>query len=95
MGYSKAIIETINDILKGADLNTSYTFYTPLFGKSKKSIFLLDKYYQLYKYSMNKSSDRRQYLIGYAREGILQTVSKWNYWFIKKKLNKLMQELRS
>ena len=44
---------------------------------------------------MEKNNDRRQYLIGYAKEGIFQTVSKYNFWFIKRKLNKLMKTLKT
>lgn len=95
LGYKKAIIKTIDGFLKGDELRTDYTFYSPLFGKTKKSIFLLSKYYELYEYSMAKNNDRRQYLIGYAKEGIFQTVSKYNFWFIKRKLNKLMKTLKT
>ena len=56
---------------------------------------MLNKYFQLYEYSLEKRSDRRNYLIGYAKEGILQTTTKNNFWFIKKKLNKLITILKA
>lgn len=94
LGYEKAIIKTINEFLKGYDFNTNYTFYSPLFGKTGKSIFLLKKYIQLYEYSLEKSNDRRQYLFEYAKQGILQTATKQNFWFTKWKLNKYIKELK-
>lgn len=94
LGYEKAIIKTINEFLKGYDFNTNYTFYSPLFGKTGKSIFLLKKYIQLYEYSLEKSNDRRQYLFEYAKQGILQTAIKQNFWFTKWKLNKYIKELK-
>lgn len=94
LGYEKAIIKLIDEFLDGANFNTNLTFHTPLFGKSKKSMRLLNKYYQLYKYSMEKDNDRRRYLMDYARVGILQTVIKHNFWFIKWKLNKLIKKLK-
>ena len=95
LGYEKAIIKLIDEFLDGANFNTNLTFHTPLFGKSKKSMRLLNKYYQLYKYSMEKDNDRRRYLMDYARVGILQTVIKHNFWFIKWKLNKLIKKLKT
>lgn len=79
LGYEKAIIKFIDEFLDGANFNTNLTFHTPLFGKSKKSMRLLNKYYQLYKYSMEKNNDRRQHLMDYARVGILQTATKHNF----------------
>lgn len=94
MGYDKAIILTINDFLNGENFNTDYAFYSPLFGKTKASLRLLSKYFQLYKYSLEKSNDRRNYLIGYAKEGILQTTTKKNFWFIKKNFKHLIKRLK-
>ena len=94
LGYEKAIIKLIDEFLDGANFNTNLIFHTPLFGKSKKSMRQLNKYYQLYKYSMEKDNDRRRYLMDYARVGILQTVIKHNFWFIKWKLNKLIKKLK-
>ena len=94
MGYDKAIILTINDFLKGENFNTNYVFYSPLFGKAPSSLRLLYKYFQLYKYSLAKKSDRRDYLIGYAKEGILQTTTKNNFWFIKRNFNKLIKKYK-
>ena len=95
LGYEKAIIKLIDEFLDGANFNTNLTFHTPLFGKSKKSMRLLNKYYQLYKYSMEKDNDRRRYLMDYARVGILQTVIKHNFGFIKWKLNKIITRLKT
>lgn len=95
LGYDKAIILTINDFLNGENFNTDYAFYSSLFGKANSSLRLLNKYFQLYEYSLEKRSDRRNYLIGYAKEGILQTTTKNNFWFIKKKLNKLLKILKA
>lgn len=95
LGYDKAIILTINDFLNGENFNTDYAFYSSLFGKANSSLRLLNKYFQLYEYSLEKRSDRRNYLIGYAKEGILQTTTKNNFWFIKKKLNKLITILKA
>lgn len=94
LGYDKAIILTINDFLNGENFNTDYAFYSPLFGKANASLRLLNKYFQLYEYSLEKSNDRRNYLIGYAKEGILQTTTKNNFWFIKKKFKKLIKKLK-
>ena len=94
MGYDKAIILTINDFLNGENFNTDYAFYSSLFGKSPSSLRLLNKYFQLYEYSLEKKNDRRDYLIGYAKEGILQTSSKNNFWFIKKKFKHLIKRLK-
>lgn len=94
MGYDKAIILTINDFLNGENFNTDYAFYSSLFGKSPSSLRLLNKYFQLYEYSLEKKNDRRDYLIGYAKEGILQTTTKNNFWFIKNKFNKLIKKLK-
>lgn len=94
LGYDKAIIQTINEFLNGENFNTDYAFYSPLFGKTKASLRLLSKYFQLYKYSLEKSNDRRNYLIGYAKEGILQTTTKKNFWFIKKNFNHLIKRLK-
>lgn len=94
LGYDKAIILTINDFLNGENFNTDYAFYSPLFGKTKASLRLLNKYFQLYEYSLEKKNDRRDYLIGYAKEGILQTTTKNNFWFIKNKFNKLIKKLK-
>ena len=55
---------------------------------------LLNKYFQLYEYSLEKKNDRRDYLIGYAKEGILQTTTKKNFWFIKKNLKHLIKRLK-
>ena len=95
LGYKKAIIETIDGFLKGDSLKTDYTFYSPLFGKTKKSIFVLKKYLLLYEYSLGKHSDRRQHLTAYAKSGILQTVTQHNFWFIKYKLKKFINHLIS
>ena len=94
LGYDKAIILTINEFLNGENFNTDYAFYSPLFGKANASLRLLNKYFQLYEYSLEKSNDRRNYLIGYAKEGILQTTTKNNFWFIKKKFKKLIKKLK-
>lgn len=94
LGYDKAIILTINEFLNGENFNTDYAFYSPLFGKTKVSLRLLSKYFQLYKYSLEKSNDRRNYLIGYAKEGILQTTTKKNFWFIKKNFKHLIKRLK-
>lgn len=94
LGYDKAIILTINDFLNGENFNTNYGFYSPLFGKAPSSLRLLYKYFQLYKYSLAKKSDRRDYLIGYAKEGILQTTTKNNFWFIKRNFNKLIKKYK-
>lgn len=94
MGYDKAIILTINDFLNGENFNTDYAFYSSLFGKSPSSLRLLNKYFQLYEYSLEKKNDRRDYLIGYAKEGILQTTTKNNFWFIKRKLKQLIKRLK-
>ena len=94
LGYDKAIILTINEFLNGEKFNTDYAFYSPLFGKTKTSLHLLSKYFQLYKYSLEKSNDRRNYLIGYAKEGILQTTTKKNFWFIKKNFKHLIKRLK-
>ena len=94
LGYDKAIILTINEFLNGESFNTDYAFYSPLFGKANASLRLLNKYFQLYEYSLEKSNDRRNYLIGYAKEGILQTTTKNNFWFIKKKFKKLIKKLK-
>lgn len=56
---------------------------------------LLNKYYQLYKYSMEKNNDRRQHLMDCARVGILQTATKHNFWFIRRKLHKFIKELKA
>ena len=90
LGYEKAIIKLIDEFLDGANFNINLTFHTPLFGKSKKSMRLLNKYYQLYKYSMEKNNDRRQHLMDCAKVGILQTATKHNFWFIKWKLNAII-----
>lgn len=95
LGYDKAIILTINDFLNGENFNTDYAFYSSLFGKSTSSLRLLNKYFQLYEYSLGKKNDRRDYLIGYAKEGILQTTTKTNFWFIKKKLKQLIKRLKN
>lgn len=92
LGYDKAIIKTINKFLAGENLDTNLSFYTPLFGKTKKTFHLVLKYCQLYKYSFEKSSDRRQYLTEYARAGIMQTVSRRNFWLVKRLLNNLIEE---
>ena len=94
MGYDKAIILTINDFLNGENFNTDYAFYSSLFGKSPSSLRLLNKYFQLYEYSLEKKNDRRDYLIGYAKEGILQTTTKSNFWFIKRNFNKLIKKYK-
>lgn len=94
MGYDKAIILTINDFLNGENFNTDYAFYSSLFGKSPSSLRLLNKYFQLYEYSLEKKNDRRDYLIGYAKGGILQTTTKNNFWFIKNKFNQLIKKLK-
>lgn len=94
MGYDKAIILTINDFLNGESFNTDYAFYSSLFGKSPSSLRLLNKYFQLYEYSLEKKNDRRDYLIGYAKEGILQTTTKKNFWFIKKNFTHLIKRLK-
>lgn len=94
MGYDKAIILTINDFLNGENFNTDYAFYSSLFGKSPSSLRLLNKYFQLYEYSLEKKNDRRDYLIGYAKEGILQTTTKNNFWFIKRNFNKLIKKYK-
>ena len=95
LGYNKAIILTINDFLNGENFNTNYAFYSSLFGKSPSSLRLLNKYFQLYEYSLGKKNDRRDYLIGYAKEGILQTTTKTNFWFIKKKFKQLIKRLKN
>ncbi|MBD5447344.1 MAG: hypothetical protein HDR32_06300 [Treponema sp.] len=92
LGYDKAIIKTINKFLAGENLNTNLSFYTPLFGKTKKTFHLVLKYCQLYKYSFEKNSDRRQYLTEYAISGIMQTVSRRNFWLVKRFLNNLIEE---
>jgi len=94
IGYDKAIILTINNFLNGENFNTDYAFYSPLFGKAPSSLHLLNKYFQLYEYSLEKKSDRRDYLIGYAKEGILQTTTKNNFWFIKKNFKHLIKRLK-
>lgn len=94
LGYDKAIIITINEFLNGENFNTDYAFYSPLFGKANASLRLLNKYFQLYEYSLEKSNDRRNYLIGYAKEGILQTTNNNNFWFIKMKFKHLIKRLK-
>ena len=94
LGYDKAIIITINEFLNGENFNTDYAFYSPLFGKANASLRLLNKYFQLYEYSLEKSNDRRNYLIGYAKEGILQTTNKNIFWFIKMKFKHLIKILK-
>lgn len=92
LGYDKAILKTINKFLAGENLNTNLSFYTPLFGKTRKTFRLVLKYCQLYKYSFEKNNDRRQYLTGYAISGIMQTVSRRNFWLVKKLLHNLIKE---
>lgn len=95
LGYNKAIKKIIKDfIVSGERLDTDYTFYTPLFGVSNKSITLLNQYFRLYKYSLERSSDRRRYLMGYAKSGILHTSTKFNFWFIKWEIKKLITALK-
>lgn len=92
LGYDKAIIKTIDEFLNGANFDANLTFHTPLFGRSKKTIHLVSKYCQLFKYSLEKDNDRRQYLTEYATSGIMQTVSRRNFWFVKRLLHNLIEE---
>ncbi len=95
LGYAKAIIKTIDEFLNGANFDTNLAFYTPLFGKSRKTFRLVLKYCQLFKYSLKKDNDRRQYLTEYAKIGIMQTVSRHNFWLVKKLLRHLIEERKS
>ena len=92
LGYEQAIIKIIDEFLQGKSFETDYAFYTPLFGNTSKSKVLLEKYYELYEYSIAKNNDRRQYLTSYARDGIFQTVEENNYRNIKVKIEKLIKK---
>ena len=92
LGYGKAIGRIIDDFLLGERFDTNWTFYTPLFGKTSKTLCMLYKYCQLYKYSLEKNSERRSYLTEYAKIGIMQTVTKRNFWVVKKFSEKIISE---
>lgn len=92
LGYEEAIIKIIDEFIQGKSFETDYAFFSPLFGKAKKSKILLEKYYELYEYSIAKNNDRRQYLTAYAKEGIFQSVEENNFKNIKRKLEKLINK---
>ncbi|MBQ4437936.1 hypothetical protein II898_03585 [bacterium] len=94
LGYEKAIIKIIDAFLKGQDLNRSWDAQSKMFGNSKKSFKLLRKYCKLYDYSLEKENYRRDYLYTYAKRGIMQTATKWNFLYIKYCLNKEIKKLK-
>lgn len=91
LGYQKAIIKCINEFLKGAKLNPSLLANADI---PDKSIFLLIKFCQLYKYCLEQDSERRRRLSEFAQKGIIRTSTKCNFWIVKIILGHIIKKLR-
>lgn len=94
LGNEEAIIKIIDAFLKGQNLNRSWDAQSKMFGKSKKSFKLLRKYCKLHSYSLEKENCGRDYLYTYAKRGIMQTATRWNFWYVKYCLNKEIKRLK-
>ena len=88
LGCSKAIVAIIDAFLKGEDWDDHLAFYGSICGKTRKSIYLLYKYCELYTYSLEKDNDRRHYLYDLAKRGILDTVSRKSFFLARFLLNR-------
>lgn len=92
LGDEKSIINRINYYLKDGILDNHVYYHSSLFGNSSQSSELLSKYCELFKYSLEKSNDRRQSLSEYARSGIKRTVTKHNFRIFKHEMSKLLEQ---
>ena len=88
LGCAKAIAAMIDAFLKGEDWDDHLTFYGSTCGRTGENIYLLYKYCKLYLYSLKKDNVRRHNLFGLSRHGIMDTVSKNNYFLAKFLLNR-------
>lgn len=93
LGYKKAILAIIDGFLNGDDWNRIWNS-SELFMNSTKSFKLLHKCCKLYSYSLEKDCERRELLTGLAKRGIKQNASKWNFWYIRCRLNKEIKKLK-
>lgn len=93
LGYKKAILAIIDGFLNGDDWNRIWNS-SELFMNSTKSFKLLHKCCKLYSYSLEKNCERRELLTGLAKRGIKQNATKWNFWYIRCRLNKEIKKLK-
>ena len=93
LGYKKAILAIIDGFLNGDDWNRIWNS-SELFMNSTKSFKLLHKCCKLYSYSLEKDCERRELLTGLAKRGIKQNATKWNFWYIRCRLNKEIKKLK-
>ena len=93
LGDVKSTAKLIDGYLNGIQLSSELWMgfsYKPL----KRTRKLLKKYIQLFEYSLQNDSDRRRSLYITAQNGIKNNISKRNYSFFKKYLNKIIKKQR-
>ena len=94
LGDEDATIKLIDEYINEKKLNINFCWFGTIFGITNASKKAFKKMITLFEYTIQKDSDRRQYLHSLAVGMINQNVNKKNFKLLEKKLSKIISYRR-
>lgn len=95
LGDEETTIKLIDEYINGKELDIHLYWYGHIFGITNASKKAFKKMIKLFEYTIQKDSDRRQYLHSLAVAMINQNVSTKNFKILKKYLEKIINYRRN
>lgn len=94
LGDERAIIMTIDEFIQDKPINANDFYYSSMFGDSS-SIKVFKKLVDLYIYSIQESSNRRQMLYSISSIMIKREVNKKNFKYLRKSIEKEIKKCKT